>query len=275
MHKIELLEKLSSFRDRLKIEVVQAYGQRGSSFGEERFSAWRAQFSKFLDLHLPGSTQKLNAKLDISIHTGRLGESNISRFMRYEGDASFAFIDSLLLDVKNDEADLLPPAKVDEVLTARAPSLSNKRVFIVHGHDELIKTKVARFVEKLGYEAIILHEMANKGMTIIEKFEANTDVGFAIVLYTGDDQGNTAKAAADGNLNARARQNVVFEHGYLLAKLTRSNVVALVSKGVELPSDIHGVVNVVNVDNANWQNDIAKEMEAAGYAIDFNKLITH
>lgn len=270
MNKIEVLEKLQSFRDRLKNDVIQAYAQRGSSFGRERFSAWKTQFSKFLDQQLPGTSSKLNAKLHKSVFTIGRDESDVSVFMREDGEACFAFIDSLKIDVQNDEFDFSLQSETIQKLMNRKPSLDNKRVFIVHGHDELTKTKTARFVEKLGYEAVILHEVASKGMTIIEKIEANTDVGFAIVLYTGDDRGNTEASAAKGELNARARQNVVFEHGYLIAKLTRSHVVPLVSGRVELPSDISGVVYV---DDANWQIEIAKEMKAAGYAVDFNKLI--
>jgi predicted nucleotide-binding protein len=48
------------------------------------------------------------------------------------------------------------------------PPLS-KKVFIVHGHDEGSREKVARFLERLGLEAIILHEQANRGRTVIEK----------------------------------------------------------------------------------------------------------
>jgi predicted nucleotide-binding protein len=147
---------------------------------------------------------------------------------------------------------------------------SNKKVFIVHGHNELLKTQLARFIEKLGLEAIILHEQANQGMTIIEKIEAHTDVGFAIVLYTADDKGNTKVEADKGQLNTRARQNVVFEHGYLIAKLSRARVIPLVEKDVELPSDIKGVVYI---DNSHWQIDVAKEMKRMGYDIDFNKIL--
>jgi Predicted nucleotide-binding protein containing TIR -like domain len=96
------------------------------------------------------------------------------------------------------------------------------------------------------------------------------NVGFAIVLYTEDDLGNERRKAASGELNGRARQNVVFEHGYLIAKLGRARVTPLVSGKLELPSDISGVVYV---DDSNWQIDIAKEMKAAGYVIDFNKLV--
>ncbi|MGX5027866.1 TIR domain-containing protein [Enterobacter asburiae] len=151
-----------------------------------------------------------------------------------------------------------------------ANSNSNK-VFIVHGHDDAAKTKTARFVEQLDYKAIILHEQASSGRTIIEKIEQYTDVGFAVVLYTPDDIGNS-KGNAD-NLQLRARQNVVFEHGFLIGKLGRDRVVALVDGAIELPNDISGVV-YIKMDEANaWHLQLAKEMKQAGFDIDMNKLV--
>ncbi|WP_417214078.1 TIR domain-containing protein [Alcanivorax sp.] len=147
----------------------------------------------------------------------------------------------------------------------------SNRVFIVHGHDESAQNKAARFVEKLGFEAIILHEKASSGRTIIEKIEHYSDVGFAIVLYTPDDVGNV-KSEPD-NLNVRARQNVVFEHGYLIGKLGRQNVSALVDGKLELPNDISGVVYISLDEGSAWQLQLAKEMKQSGYQIDMNKLI--
>lgn len=148
----------------------------------------------------------------------------------------------------------------------------NKRqVFIVHGHDESAQNKAARFIEKLGFEAIILHEKASSGKTIIEKIEYYSDVGFAIVLYTPDDVGSV-KSKPD-NLNVRARQNVVFEHGYLIGKLGRENVTALVDGKLELPNDISGVVYIGLDDASAWRLQLAKEMKQSGYNIDMNKLI--
>ena len=145
------------------------------------------------------------------------------------------------------------------------------RVFIVHGHDESAQNKAARFVEKLGFEAIILHEKASSGRTIIEKIEHYSDVEFAIVLYTPDDVGNV-KSEPD-NLNVRARQNVVFEHGYLIGRLGRQNVSALVDGKLELPNDISGVVYISLDEGSAWQLQLAKEMKQSGYKIDMNKLI--
>jgi predicted nucleotide-binding protein len=234
--------------------VVQAYSTRGRDFGRERFAAWRRQVSKFLEETLPGEVTKLNSRLQHSSYWRGRSETDLDVFIRMEGQPALAFLESLIVDVQNDEFDFAPKHSLPE-MPAAASSTSSKRVFIVRGHDELLATKAARFSEKLGYEPVILHEQPNKSMTIIEKIEANTDVGFAIVLYTPDDKGNVASEAEGGTLNFRARQNVIFEHGYLMAKLKRVNVVPLMGGTVETPSDISGIVYI---GDANWQIDIAK-----------------
>ena len=67
----------------------------------------------------------------------------------------------------------------------------SKRAFVIHGHDEAARETVARFLEKLEFQPVILHEQANKGRTIIEKFEDHADVAFAVVLLTPDDIGES------------------------------------------------------------------------------------
>jgi predicted nucleotide-binding protein len=146
------------------------------------------------------------------------------------------------------------------------------KVFIVHGHDDLAKTEVARFIEKLGLEAVILHEQVDAGSTIIEKLEKNTDVGFGVILYTACDFGGSNKVNQETK-NNRARQNVVFEHGYLIAKLGRSKVCALVKDNVEHPSDLNGVVYKPMDNGKAWELQLAKELKAAGFDIDLNKCI--
>jgi predicted nucleotide-binding protein len=148
--------------------------------------------------------------------------------------------------------------------------LEKSEVFIVHGRDGLVKTETARFIEQLGLKAIILHEQSNSGSnTIIEKIEKHTNVGFAIVLYTPCDVGSLNGEC----LKPRARQNVVFEHGYLIGKLGRQNVCALVKEDIEIPNDISGIV-YIPLDNHNaWHLAVAKELRSAGYAFDMNKVI--
>ncbi|EMH4075337.1 nucleotide-binding protein [Serratia marcescens] len=146
----------------------------------------------------------------------------------------------------------------------------NTSVFIVHGRDDLAKTEVARFIEQLGLKAIILHEQDNGGKTIIEKIEEYTNVGYGIVLYTPCDVGSLGN---DKSLKPRARQNVVFEHGYLIGKLGRNKVSALVKAQVEIPGDLNGLVYTELDKAGGWKLSIAKELTREGYSIDLNKAL--
>lgn len=134
-----------------------------------------------------------------------------------------------------------------------------KKIFIVHGHDNEVKLEVARFIEKIGLEPIILHEQVNSGMTVIEKIEKYSDVEFGIVLYTPCDLGYVKGKKKEKK--ARARQNVVFEHGYLIGKLGRNNVCALVKGDIELPNDISGIVYIQLDSNGSWKIPLAKELK--------------
>ena len=140
------------------------------------------------------------------------------------------------------------------------------KVFLVHGHNGELKESVARIIEKQGIEAIILSEKANQGRTIIEKFEDYSNVGGAICLFTADDIGN---AKTVGEHNPRARQNVVFETGYFMGRLGRNHIVILADQGVEMPSDLSGVVYM---NTENWQANLLKELKVMGYTVDFKKL---
>lgn len=147
----------------------------------------------------------------------------------------------------------------------------SKKVFVVHGHDELAKQTVARFLETIGLEAIILHEQSSRGRTIIEKLEHYTNVDFAVVLLTPDDVG--ARESDKENLKPRARQNVILELGYMMAKLGRNNICALLKDTVEKPTDYDGIVYVPMADNNDaWKLSLLKELKAAGIDGKFEKL---
>lgn len=272
MDKHKIIESLNQFKHRLTTEVHDAFSDRGNEFGKERFNTWRRKFAKFLDAYLPRETSILNAKLTHFIFSTRHGESAAQRFWRQDGETMLAYIDSLILDVENDEYDFREEEiKIEPEVQPTQINKPKNKVFIVHGHDGEAKERTARFIEKLGFEPVILHEQASRGMTIIEKIEnSSNEVGFGIVLYTPDDMGNVKVEAEKGALNFRARQNVVFEHGFLIGKIGRKNVIPLVEGSIELPNDISGIVYIADKD---WQLDIAREMKAAGYDIDINKLI--
>ena len=176
-----------------------------------------------------------------------------------------------LIETMVDDINMFPEGSKELISIQDELKVDKNKVFIVHGHDDGAKETVARFVDKLGFKAVILHEQVDSGDTIIEKLEKHTDVGFAIVLYTECDIGGV-KSSNIEDLTPRARQNVIFEHGLLIGKIGRANVVALVKGHVEIPNDISGVVYKSMDTDGAWKYSIAKEMKSSGYDVDMNKI---
>lgn len=173
------------------------------------------------------------------------------------------------IGVIESKEDFDPNPKVPITKNQKGKNRSN-RVFLVHGHDTELKESTARFLEKLGLKPIILHEQSSKGLTIIEKFEEYSDVAFAVVLLTPDDNG--CKIGENEKFKKRARQNVIFELGYFIGKLGRKNVVGLVKDNIEIPSDFSGII-YIGIDNSDgWKMMLSKEIKAAGLNIDLNNI---
>ena len=132
----------------------------------------------------------------------------------------------------------------DEIMINECkPKLASDKVFIIHGHDGELKQEIARFIEKLGLKAVILHEQVNTGETIMEKIEGCSNIGFAIALLTPDDKVLSSKLNEKAKEAYRARQNVIFEMGFFIGRIGRNRVFTIV-KGdqLEILSDFSGVV---------------------------------
>jgi predicted nucleotide-binding protein len=150
--------------------------------------------------------------------------------------------------------------------------LNQLSVFIVHGHDDGAKESVARYVAKLGLKPIILNEQENKGRPLIQKLEETASlVGYAVILMTPDD--SAYSMAEPSRVSFRARQNVILELGYFIAKLGRDRVAVFVKGNLEQPSDYLGVVFEPFDNDDGWKLKLARELRQAGYNIDMNNTI--
>ncbi len=154
---------------------------------------------------------------------------------------------------------------------AKSPLLSNK-VFVVHGHDQSLKTDIERFLHEIGLTPVVLHREADQGATIIEKFEKHSDVGYAFILLTPDEISFTVDQVnvedSKRKIEYRARPNVIFEFGYFVGKLGRNRVCCLHKGEVVIPSDLDGLVyKKVNDTVESQAYSIIIELKAAGYQI--------
>ncbi|SKC61688.1 TIR domain-containing protein [Maledivibacter halophilus] len=172
-----------------------------------------------------------------------------------------------------DELKLFPSKDTNDDIDKENFDVNNRQIFLVHGHNEAMKQTVARVAEKIDFNPIILHEKENKGRTIIEKFTDYSEVGFAIVLLSGDDLGGVKSDPQ--TLKTRARQNVIFEMGYFIGKLGRDRVVVLYTpeNDFEMPSDYSGVIYIEFDNKGVWKFELAKELKSCGYDVNLNKLL--
>jgi predicted nucleotide-binding protein len=169
-------------------------------------------------------------------------------------------VDALKEDVQFTASNIpiQPIAQKTEIIST---PVSNS-IFVVHGRDDSAKIEVARLIERAGLEAIILHEQANGGRTIIQKFEDHGGAaGFAIVIMTPDDVGGLN----ENSLQARARQNVIGEMFWFAGRLGRERVCALKKGAIEVPTDFAGVGYVDMDSTGAWKKDVLRELEHAGY----------
>src|SRR5208337_1011643 len=105
---------------------------------------------------------------------------------------------------------IIDEAAIPEVEDGRAnPKIPNDRVFVVHGHDQRAVDQTEILIRRFGLTPVILREAPSQGRTVIEKLEAHSNVGCAMVLLTPDDVGGIDRE----HLAPRARQNVIWEWG--------------------------------------------------------------
>lgn len=184
------------------------------------------------------------------------------------------YLYSAIVKLENITDQFITMAKGSRAIQSSTKSNADlTKVFIVHGHDDHLLSDVKTFLYSLGIEPLVLREQHDGSLTIIEKLEKHINdknIGFGIILYTPDDEG---KAVQESDLKYRARQNVVFEHGFLTGLYGRERVVCLVKKdeNIELPGDVSGVV-YADANAQNWRIGIAHSLNQAGYNIDFSKI---
>ncbi len=147
-------------------------------------------------------------------------------------------------------------------------------VFIVYGHNEVVKNEVERMLRKWRLNPIMLDQIPAEGLTLIEKLERYIQQApFAVVLATADDVYLTDPDGTQKEF--RARQNVVLELGMMLVHLGRAKVAILFEDkvGMKKPSDIDGL-EYLSFKKAVTEArvSLAQMMAKQGYSIDIGSL---
>lgn len=255
--------------EKLREEIVFPYNSRISVLPSDR----PINFASICEIHIFVTIGKFREGVMQAVAE----LENIKPMIDEEDGEHFKEVTSPLLKTSQDTAKAYSPSsnqRTPQPPSIRQPSknYSKTRVFIVHGKDDAMKEAVARVIEKLDLEPVILHEQPELGRTIIEKFTQCSNVGYAVILLSPDDFAYP-KGLAPEKGKYRARQNVILELGYFIGRLGRERVMALIKRGkdFEIPTDFAGVV--YTPFDEQWRFKLTKELKACGYNVDADRLL--
>lgn len=114
-------------------------------------------------------------------------------------------------------------------------------LMIVHGHDRSARLELENFLRRKfpHVEPVLMIDETSAASTMPEKFELLArGVKGALVLLTPDD---VAMGLAGSKAQARARQNVIVEIGWIWARFGRQRLLLLTRGDLEIPSDLSGI----------------------------------
>jgi predicted nucleotide-binding protein len=162
-------------------------------------------------------------------------------------------------------------ASVQQVTSA---SDARRRVFVVCGTDGEMKQAVTNALTKLKLVPVVMCEEPSQGKKIVERFADYEDIGFAVVLLSPDDS-VYVKDESPTKRKLRPRQDVVFELGFLLGKLGKSNVLVFFREfaNFEIPTDFEGIKVAAFDDRESWKLALIRELTNCGYNVDADRIL--
>ncbi len=254
--------------ERLQKALSEIPSLQSKNTDSQEFMVWRRDTAKAIG-YVFGRSNQVKEFTSISWFPP---DSGYPRSYYHRGiERASALLKSMIHEIEEYWGDQTHASTTIEESMPPGPVTTNQ-VFVVHGRDDGTREMVARFLESLKLEPIILQEQPNEGRTIIEKFEDEAEtVGFAVAICTPDDVG--ALATEPDNLRPRMRQNVILELGYLAGKIGRKRVCALVKGDIETPSDYDGVVYILMDDAEGWKWRLARELRAAELPVNMGRLL--
>ena len=255
--------------DRLTVVLEQIPALKDLNTQSPEFMKWQRRVELAIANSFGENSRFIREFADITFRPRTVGELIFVERQSFQNGLVKAqiILEALLEEIESYWSDGGPSQAKEETFQR----VVSNRVFVVHGRDDGSRNTVARFLESLELEPIILQERPNEGRTIIQKFEDHSGVNFAVVLCTPDDVG--ALATEQHKLRPRPRQNVILELGFFWGKLGRKKVCALLEGDMDMPSDFGGVLYIPLDESEGWKLTLARELRAAGMNIDLNRII--
>lgn len=165
---------------------------------------------------------------------------------------------------------LSTPPKGEDLKEAKdKPALKiSKRIFVVTCTKESLTREVMDCLNRNCLEYVLSFDRAYSTLSIEQKFIQNPGIQFAIVSLSGDEFVYPKEGKCQ-NAKLRAKQDIVFELGFLVGKLGRQNVFVLYheQKSFLLPTNFLHVLYYPRDEKGRWKDELLKRLKTAGFAL--------
>jgi len=154
-----------------------------------------------------------------------------------------------------------------EELVLRALGVRHPKLLLVHGRDLVSRDALVELLTRLELPSpVVMAAEPSYGRSLPEKFESLARrVDAAIALVTPDDVGEL-RDSSHSAMRVRARQNVWVEFGWFWGALGRARVLLLGKEGIEVPSDLSGLlVEQFRDSPAERELEICQWIESLGW----------
>ncbi len=171
--------------------------------------------------------------------------------------------------------EFLQPEKIQVLAQPIVASsrIALQRIFVVSGSDDYMKQAVLGALAKLKIVPVLTCEEPSQGRKIVDRFNDYEDMAFAVVLLSPDDF-VYCRNETTTQRKLKPQQNVVFQLGFLLGKLGKSNVFVLLREceNFQVP-DFEGLKTVAFDDRGSWKLTLIRELYSHGFRIEAARIV--
>ena len=160
-----------------------------------------------------------------------------------------------------------PPAAEAQV-QEEGVAPSQPRIFVVPGTDQLINHDILEFLNSLTAKVVIKDDDRKRGESLLDQLNRCAANDF-VVFILGADFYFYPRTQDAQTARLMAAQEIIFQLGYLVAKLGRERMVVLYQESDHFrrPTDYFDIYYVPLASNAVWKIDLAKRMKACGFVV--------
>ena len=238
-----------------------------------------SEFENFINVATYTALTMLNVlidELDIKIRHKIISPQSSTLDQNVSQNRNIFIVHAHSEEIKNEVELFIRSIGLNPIILHQQPNLGRTVIEKIEGSSDVGFAIIILTSDDIGGAALVRDD-ENEDPTvifpeylsdIIEKFSIFIKEPRGYPLHETDIEPFIITKKLLKTIRMRARQNVIFEFGFFIARIGRNRVAALCEEEIERPSDIDGLLYTQIDINGEWKKKLAMEINAAGIKID-------